>query len=229
MILPHAPLGRNGQGDVCTVPQVTMVVKSERPSALAIVEAQIPSELRRLARWVCWRYQWDGERWKKPPVNPANGRLAKTTDPTTWRSFLEALEHYERHRVLPDDEPCRVDGIGFVFTSEDNLIGIDLDRAIDAQTRQLKPWARELVEQLKTYTEYSPGGTGLRLFGRGTISHAMKRPHHDGIVEIYAHERYLTVTGHHLEEAPGELHEITTVVGEIQQRLLPAQVPDATK
>jgi primase-polymerase (primpol)-like protein len=99
----------------------------QRPKALAVHPEAIPSVLRELGQWVCWRFEWRqkklGEgKWTKEPINPKTGRCASTTDSTTWSSFAPALAFYQSHRA-------NVDGIGFVFAADDPYFGVDLDAA----------------------------------------------------------------------------------------------------
>ena len=44
----------------------------------------VPAELRAEARWVCWRREERGGKTTKIPVCAANGRMAKSTDPSMW-------------------------------------------------------------------------------------------------------------------------------------------------
>src|SRR5262249_26477511 len=91
----------------------------ERPKALSVKTDNIPTALRELHQWVCWRYVWredkEGKgRWTKTPVAPANGRLASTTDTATWATFDDALARHKRYRMMEDDTR-KIDGVGFVF------------------------------------------------------------------------------------------------------------------
>ena len=45
----------------------------------------IPSELKSRLQWVCWRYEERGGKPTKVPYSPRGaGKMARTTDPTTW-------------------------------------------------------------------------------------------------------------------------------------------------
>src|SRR5262249_10917936 len=111
----------------------------QRPKALVVHPEAIPSALRELSQWVCWRFEWRqkklGEgKWTKVPINPKSGRRASTTDLTTWSSFPPALVFYQSHRTC-------IDGIGFVFAADDPFFGVDLDDARDRETGELEPSA----------------------------------------------------------------------------------------
>lgn len=141
----------------------------------------IPQELRGLPNWVCHR---EGE---KVPIDPKTGRNAKSNDPETWGTFEQATDWAARNGG----------GIGFEFAEEPPFCGIDLDHVRDADTGELVPWAREVVDALDTYTEVSPSGTGLHLIARaGKPEGGSKRANQDGTAfEMYDHGRYFRMTG----------------------------------
>jgi hypothetical protein len=157
----------------------------------------IPRVLRDLPRWVGWRYVVrDGEE-TKCPINARSGKPAKSTDPGTWTTFDEALAAYRADSLA---------GVGFVFTREDGFAGVDLDDAVDPTTGALKPWAREIVEDVDSYTEVSPSGQGVKVFLQATKPGSRcRKAYHDGEVEIYDADRFFTVTGRWLPDVSGEV------------------------
>jgi primase-polymerase (primpol)-like protein len=58
-------------------------------------------------------------------------------------------------------------GVGFVFSSDDPYVGIDLDGCRNPQTGYIEPWALEIVRRLNSYTEISRSGTGLHIIAKG--------------------------------------------------------------
>ncbi len=76
------------------------------------------------------------------------------------------------------------------------MVGVDIDHCVNPETKEVEPWAEEVMQQLATYTEVSPSGTGLRLFGFGTLPGRDFNNSTQGI-EMYntAGNRYLTMTG----------------------------------
>jgi primase-polymerase (primpol)-like protein len=57
-------------------------------------------------------------------------------------------------------------GIGFAFLPDDGLIGIDIDKCIDAETGEISAIAEEVIAGCHSYTEYSPSRTGVHYRGR---------------------------------------------------------------
>jgi primase-polymerase (primpol)-like protein len=129
-----------------------------RPQALPVDPLGIAEALKARPQWVGWKYvrreAKDGRwKWTKVPIDVKTGRTAKSTDPSTWTDFPTAWRYFCDHNDL--------DGIGYVFSPDDPFTGIDLDDCVDTESGLPLPWAKSIVDELRTYTEVSPSGTGL--------------------------------------------------------------------
>ncbi len=161
----------------------------------------LPEVLRGRHQWVRWRIESTepGRAPTKIPYDCNGGRRASSVDSTTWGSFSDAVAALAK-------APGDFDGIGFVFTADDDLCGVDLDGCL--ADGELKPEAAEIVRRFDTYTEVSPSGTGVKLFlcGRLPAGCGHKRPARTfAHVEAYDRGRYFTVTGRRLEGTPTEV------------------------
>jgi putative DNA primase/helicase len=147
--------------------------------------SQIPQKLTEYSQWVAWKtvVKPDREKPTKIPVSP-DGDRASVQDSTTWGTFAHALRAVRTHAA--------VDGIGFVFTADDEFVGIDLDDCRNPDSGELSAWAADIVDQLDTYTEASPSGTGVHCLCEGTVPGDRNRR---GDLECYDEFRYFTVTG----------------------------------
>ncbi|WP_145279555.1 hypothetical protein [Tautonia plasticadhaerens] len=127
------------------------------------------------------------------------------TDPASWHTFDEALAAARKRSDLA--------GVGFAFAESDPFAGIDLDDCRDATTGGLEPWAQSIVDEINSYTEVSPSGTGVKLFVRGGLPGVKGK--RKGNIEVYCRDRYFTVTGHHLPDTPTtiEARQEALVVG----------------
>nr|WP_233265125.1 hypothetical protein [Halomarina oriensis] len=85
------------------------------------------------------------------------------------------------------------------------MVGVDLDDCRDSDTGELSENARAIVEQLDSYTEVSPSGTGVHVIVHGALPEGRNR---HGDVELYETARYFTVTGGCLGEQRA-IHERT--------------------
>ncbi len=122
---------------------------------------------------------------------PETGELASTTDDRTWRSFAVA-------RAYAEAEPS-IDGLGFVFTPTDPFVGVDLDDCRDPETGTLDDQAQAIIQELDSYAEVSPSGTGVHVLPEGELPGDRTRY---GTVEMYDRARYFTMTGAHLSLTP---------------------------
>ena len=122
--------------------------------------------IRELEQWLCWRIEErDGEP-TKVPYSPLTGERASSTDPATWASYQKAV-------ALRKDRSF--DGIGFVFTKDDPFCGVDLDGCLNTETGEIEGWAQEIIEELDSYTEISPSGTGVHVLVRAELPEGRNR------------------------------------------------------
>jgi AAA domain len=150
------------------------------------------AELAAIPRWVCWKAVERDGKPTKVPYTPA-GSKAKSTDPRTWSTFDECFA-----AAFVDG---RHDGIGFVFTADDDLAGVDLDGCVE--DGRVEPWAAEIVSGMASYAEISPSGTGVKLWIRGTLPEPGRR---NGRLEVYGAKRFFTITGQHLAGTPERIN-----------------------
>ena len=176
----------------------------------------IPDELKQREQFVCWRYSRSGDgashRWCKQPISPIDGKLAKITTPETWSDFGTTMNTFQRNKSY-------LAGIGFVFTDDDPFVGIDLDHCRDAESGELTDWASTLVNELGSYTEVSPSGTGVKIILKSDQQVPSHRKSSPGI-EIYSTQRYFTLTGHVLN-AHKQIHTRTEPLLSVHQRHFP--------
>ena len=66
-----------------------------RPSPLLVNEADIPSELKEINRWVCWNYSLQNDRWTNTPLRADSSCFGSCTDPANHRSFEEVWLRYD--------------------------------------------------------------------------------------------------------------------------------------
>ncbi len=172
--------------------------------------ANIPLSLQLLEQWVCWLYVDREGKWTKAPLNPHTMSGADTTNHATWGSYKQVVEIAQQ---LPDQI-----GIGFVFKQHGNLTGIDLDKCRNHNTGKIATWAAAIMMALRSYTEVSPSGTGVKIWISGALPDGTKsgsrRPiakipslsrygGSGGELEMYHHSRYFAVTGQRLDEING--------------------------
>lgn len=181
------------------VPDTTSDVPP-KPDVLEPQLGAVPDGLREMDQWVCWKQKLhenkDGsKRWTKVPVDAAGGGFASSTDDETWVDFRTAVGTFNMTDELA--------GVGVVIHEGDDLIGIDVDDCRDPETGELDDAVEALLSDVDTYVEVSPSGTGLRIFVFGSVETGVgceaELPG-EAHIERYTTGRYLTVTGHQLDE-----------------------------
>jgi replicative DNA helicase len=145
-------------------------------------------ELKQFKNWVCFQLEDDPkpdypEHKTKIPKSPLYRGNAKSTDPSTWGTYEEAVAAVKKYGYS---------GIGFVFSKEAGYTGIDLDRVIE--NGKLNEEAEAIVNSLDSYTEYSPSKRGVHILVKAEIPKALASKDFDPI-EMYDTGRFFTITG----------------------------------
>jgi hypothetical protein len=141
-------------------------------------------------QWAIWRLTWENSHWSKPPFQARDPqRHASSADPSTWTDYSIAVTAAAVHG----------DGVTYVLTPEDELGALDIDHVRDPAIGGVAEWAQRLLDQAgHTYTEISPSGTGLRIWGTaaGAPLHRSFNLENGTKLELFRHTRKpLTVTG----------------------------------
>ena len=107
----------------------------------------IPQELKQTALWCLWKRD---EKRGKIPCNPKTGGYAKSNDRTTFADFQSTYDVYQKGGY---------NGLGIgIF----NGIGaIDIDHCIEDGV--FSDMATDIINQMGSYTEISPSGSGVRI------------------------------------------------------------------
>jgi putative DNA primase/helicase len=171
-----------------------------RRDAMAKALERVPAELREPLQWVDFKLEPSQKQTKltKIPYNARTGRKASSTNPKTWATYKAALDAYGRGGY---------DGLGFVFSPEDPYTGVDLDNCRDPETGAIEPKAQAIIDRLAGYTEVSPSGKGVHIIVKAKLPPGRKRrdvewrPGVPGVIEMYDHARFFTMTGQRLEKA----------------------------
>ena len=171
--------------------------------------------MRELRQWLVWRSEERDGKQTKIPYSPATGQRASSTTPETWAGYQEAVSAAREHGY---------GGVGFVFTPEDGLCGVDLDGCLNPETGEIEPWAQEVVEELDSYTEVSPSGTGVHILIRGELPAGRNRK---GRFEAYDRGRYFTVTGKHLSGTPRAIESRQEELQGVVRRVFGSEAPES--
>ena len=180
--------------------------------------AAVPLELRECPQWVVWRYEKRDDKPTKILYDPRTIRRAKANDRATWATFDEALEAFT--------ESGLVDGLGFVFSTDDPYVGVDLDDCRNLERGELHPAAADIVARLDSYTEVSPSGTGVHVIVRGALTGSRNRTGKTawgGEFEVYDRARFFCMTGDVFVDRP--VIERPDELASLEAAMFPATEP----
>ena len=183
---------------------------------------QIPQDLKDNALWCQWKYiysKYDKKlkkfiELKKPtkvPINPITGEYAKSSDPNTFADFNSASK-----AML--NGACGM-GLG-IFKG---YSAVDIDDCVDEEGN-ISEMAQDIIDTLGSYTELSPSNHGLRIIFQtdymiDTKTHFI---HNAPLgLEIYisgSTKKFLTITGHALNDFPVRKIDISGVADKYMKR-----------
>ena len=184
---------------------------------VAKIQQNFPAELLDLPQWVAFAIVPSKARpgkTDKVPYNPHTGTMAKSDDTSTWGTFQEAVE-----LALGNS----LDGVGFEFSDEQFIVGIDLDDVI--VDGRLTQWAESVVNRINSYTEISVSGSGIHIFARGALP--PKRQKAKG-TEFYEQKRFFAVTGRALDGTPTTLENRRKQIAALHAEVFPDK-PETAK
>ena len=179
--------------------------------------SNIPELLKKQNKWICWQKGETDHRGKFPkyPINPLNPNMKiNYQDPRYLQSFATAFNFYDLN--------YEISGLGFkldedkIAYSDNNdegyLVGIDIDLA-DGRDEQFFNNIRSELDN--TYSEISPSGKGIRLFG---LSNERIDNWSHNHIEVYTKNRFLTVTGWN---SKGDIKNISKFIKAFNQKYKP--------
>lgn len=152
----------------------------------------IPAELTSRPRWV-------RRTARKVPLT-VHGEVASSTDPATWSRYRDAAAS------------SAGTGLGFVLDG-DGIVCLDLDHCLDYG--EVLPWAYRIIEAAgPTWVEVSASGTGLHVWGRGSLPGGKGRRIKVGAgsVELYGIGRFIAVTGETWGGTPRRLGDLSGLI-----------------
>lgn len=178
------------------------------------------SPLKNLKQWVCWKFFKNKPKNKpdKVPIDPHTLGYLKWSNRDNW------LSHTEAHELCA--ESVDIDGIGFVATSDDPYTFLDFDNVVDRDTGEIDPFVMNLLEDLDSYSEWSPSGEGIRVVVTGRLGDkGGDYLFNDHTFEAYDSRHFLTITEDLYFDAP--IREAQTFLDSIERYYEATKLDDA--
>lgn len=182
--------------------------------------SNLPSELTNNGLFCTWKFQ---PQRGKVPYDPVTNNLAKSNDKTTFHNYQTILMYVPQYYGF-NSQGQVTGGLGLgIFNG---FSAIDIDDCIDKETGVVSDMALDIVDFMKSYTEYSPSGTGLRILFKTPTNFDKERyyiKNSNNNLEIYISEqspRYVTITGNRFNDEYVNINEldITYVLDKYMQR-----------
>jgi len=185
----------------------------------------IPEEIKTLPQWCMWiRKERQNGTYTKIPYQ-TNTRQASSTDRDTWNTLDNVLKAYNNNKK-------KFSGIGFFFSEETGIMGIDLDHVKNQDTGECNPEALKILKLLNSYTEISPSGTGFHVYVKGKVPGKRRRV---GNYEMYTgarwnedkgkllEGRYFTVTGNRVKDYPATINDAQEAIDTLYKQWFPGE------
>lgn len=170
----------------------------------------VPLELRERQQWLVWRLEPNPKKPEQKPLKVpywANGKKRNGVQGGVKdRAALVTLDAALAVIAAPGSTYT---GVGFAFLPGDGLIGVDIDKCIDLETGEISAMAMGVVTACKSYTEYSPSGTGFHIIVAGETE--TFKSNKIGL-EVFCSSQYFTFTSRHFAGAPAEVMPISETV-----------------
>jgi len=184
----------------------------------------IPQEMKDVDQWIVWGGPHKERNGKlvlnKTPINPVTRANAKSNDPSTWSSFDKCVNVLNSNGYDADKNDG-LHGIGFQTGDDSEYVFLDFDHVLDDKENIL-PEAKDLLEELHTYTEISPSGDGLHCVLRVdkdkfNMDEKSYRQWPDAFgknagLEIISKSKYCTITGARFQAYPNRVRSRATTL-----------------
>ena len=156
---------------------------------------QISQDMREELRWAVWRAEPRPNqpgKFNKAPRSPLSGQLIGTDKPDFFGDFEVCKAAFEGGGYT---------GVGILLEGN-GWVGVDIDNFAKIPGGQRESVTAWLLEALLrgAYVERSPSGRGLRAIFRGEF---LGKGRKVGYLEIYQEKRFMTITGHAIENIAG--------------------------
>lgn len=201
--------------------QPPMVMEMQQvPLKRKLLLDNLPDELKEYPYCV-WKYTQRGTaKPAKVPYTPATGAYAKVSDPGTFGRYDEAVRAFQDGGY---------DGIGVLLIGR--LAAVDIDNCI-SETGEWSKMAIDIVSTMRSYTEISPSGRGIRIFFVVPESFELDASRyyinrHELGLEVYLSwvtHKYVTATGWAMTQGQGlevRDQELTTILEQYMARPQP--------
>lgn len=189
-----------------------------------VKETKQPEPLKQRPEWIVWRPDREGKKIPRAgPIQPGNpDQPVSALEPESQLPFPKTVQWVQENPEY---------GLGFALTDSAPFVFVDIDDCRDANTEEIHPKARELINHSGTWADVSVSGAGIHLLGRGEWEQSWhKADIGDGAtVEIYDSGRFVAMSGRPLPDSPDCLTDIQDALNQLADEYAPDNPPYSSK
>lgn len=179
-------------------------------------DKRYPPTLTKRDQWLLWKPADDGRKIPRAPWTTSDPlQYVSAMDPENWVAFEEAKQW--QNKLLHDF------GLAYAITRDDDIVFLDFDDVIVDD--ELSMEASSLIDQANSYAAVSTSGTGVHVFVEGSLPDnitSLTGPIDDAesqTLEVYDRNRFVAVTGNHLDGTPTYVSDGESLIDTLRERL----------
>ena len=185
---------------------------------------EVPQELKLTGLWCCWKYikNNNGDNIKMP-FNPLSGYGAKSNDKSTFVTYPTVMRYSDSYLSYDEESGKQLGGFGLgIFNG---YSAIDIDDCV--KDGKLSKMAEEIIEFCKSYTEFSPSKTGIRIIFKSKIfidKNVYYINNSKNHLEIYISDntnKFVTITGNKYKYDEIREVDLTEILDKYMKRSVP--------
>ena len=188
----------------------------------------IPQELKLDALWCAWKYVTnDGGDLIKKPFFVLTGHGAKSNNASTFVSYPTLCQYLDNYLSFDGETGRQLGGAGLgIFKG---YSAIDIDHCVD-ENGTISDMAQELIDFCKSYTEFSPSRTGIRIIFKSSIYIDKNKYYINNAkrgLEIYISDntnKFVTITGNKISGDMINAVDLTAMLEKYMKRSTPLSV-----
>lgn len=171
---------------------MNMLYEAPKPNLEAV-----PEQLKSLPNWRPWKFSAPQKVEDKPKKTPLCAHTLKISNNTRNTDDCTTFENLKEMLLLEQKKPYdeqRFHGIGISLTGTNDLLVVDIDKAINADG-SIKPYALEVLTNIEGFVERSVSGKGFHIFTIASDWDIGNTSDNNLGLEVFRSGRYIAITG----------------------------------
>lgn len=157
----------------------------------------VPEQLKSLPNWRPWRFTPPQNIGDKPKKTPLCAYTLKTSNNTRNTADCTTFENLKEMLLLEQMKPYeeqRFHGVGISLTGANDLLVVDIDKAIN-DDGSIKDYALNVLTNIDGFVERSVSGSGFHIFTTSSDWDIGNTSDNNLGLEVFRSGRYIAITG----------------------------------